>query len=614
MNESIRLKLSLLPDSPGCYIMRSEGEIIYVGKAVNLKNRVRSYFHKEDHTPKVAAMVARIDDFDTMLCSTNLEALMLECNLIKQHRPYYNILLKDDKHYPYLRIDKREPFARLTITRRMENDGALYFGPYIGTNAVRQVFGLLRKVFPLRSCNKKLPLKQKIRPCVNYEIGRCLGPCAEKCTQEEYAPYVEGVIGFLKGQYRPIILKLKEQMQTAALAMQYERAAELRDCIRDVEGLMEQQNVLQTSGAEQDVIALAMDGIDAMVQVLFVRGGRMIGGDHFALPGEGNEPPGEVLDGFLLQYYEMRRPAREVIVCDTADAETLETWLRQQRGGALSLHAPKRGAKRELVAMAEKNAGDALMKRNANAKIKHERTVGASESLGNILGLGSVPRRIEGFDISNTQGSQSVASMVVFIDGAPQSREYRRFKIKTVEGANDFASMHEVLQRRFRRVKAENERERWPLPDLILVDGGPQQLAFALDSMRGEGFDVPMFGLAERLEEIWLEGAEEPIVLDKQSPVLHLVQSIRDEAHRFAIIHHRGLRDKHSLHSRLEEVPGIGPARRRALLAHFKTIRAIGEAGIEQIAAVKGMNKASAEALYRAMHPDEASPDTEDQP
>ncbi len=602
MNENIKLKLSLLPDSPGCYLMREKGEIIYVGKAVNLKNRVRSYFIKQEHTPKVSAMVARVDDFDIMLCASNLEALMLECNLIKLHRPYYNILLKDDKHYPYLRFPSKEPFPRLTVTRRVENDGAAYFGPYIGASSVRQVLLLLRKIYPLRTCSMKLPVQKPVRPCAYYEIGQCLGPCAHKCTEEEYAAVAGQVISFLKGQYKPIMQKLEDGMRAAAAGMQFERAAELRDAMRDIEGLMEQQNVLSTRGGERDIIALAQDGLDAMAQVLFIRGGKMIGGDAFTLPREGREDEKDVLDGFLLQFYESRKPAREVLVSAVSDVETLEGWLRERAGHAVDVIVPRRGSKKELVDMAKKNALDALAKRNARQQIKEERTVGAARELAKALGLQEAPRRIEGFDISNTQGQQSVASMVVFIDGEPSKKDYRHFRIKTVEGANDFASMNEVLSRRFLRARAEKEEDRWPLPDLVLVDGGPEQLAFARRAMLAAGANVPMFGLAKKQEEIFLPDRESPILLDRRSPALHLIQFIRDESHRFAITHHRGLREKNALHSRLEDVPGIGKSRRRALLSHFRTMKAISEAGLDDLKAVSGMTEPAALALYRALH------------
>jgi len=603
MNETLKTKISMLPDSPGCYLMKHQGEIIYVGKAVNLKNRVRSYFQTRDHTPKVAAMVRQIDDFDILLCNTNLEALTLECNLIKLHKPHYNILLKDDKHYPYVRIDRREPFPRVTIARRMVKDGAQYFGPYIGATAVRDALEVLRKAFPIRTCSKKLPLAKPVRPCVNYEIGRCLAPCAKLCTQEEYSAVIDGVVAFLNGNSKPITDQLQKEMLEASRNLDFERAAQKRDALRDIEGLMERQRAIQTKDAQQDVLALAQDGLDAMAQVLFIRGGRMIGGDSFALPGEGNEPAQEVLTEFALRYYADRMPAREILTQPLEEPEVMEELLRERRGGAVTLTVPQRGEKRALVLMAEKNARDALEKRNARQQVQWDRTIGACRDLAAAIGMKGYPRRIEGFDISNTQGVLSVASMVVFIDGEPAKKEYRHYRIKTVVGANDFASMNEVLGRRFRRTKAEDESERWVMPDLVLIDGGPQQLAFAREAMLKEGVNVPMFGLAERLEEIWLPDCDTPILLDHHTPALHLVQRIRDEAHRFAITHHRALRGKASVHSSLEDIPGIGPARRRALLSHFGSIKAIREADETQLSAVKGMSKPAAHTIYTFFHP-----------
>ena len=607
MNDTVAQKLRLLPDSPGCYQMKENGKIIYVGKAVNLKNRVRSYFHGRDHTPKVAAMVSHIDDFDIILCRTNLEALILECNLIKLYKPYYNILLKDDKHYPYIRVNLGEPFPRVTLARRQAADGAKYFGPYIGATAVRETLENLKKLFPLRTCAHRLPEHGPKRPCMNYEIGRCLGPCCGKCGEEEYRAVVRRVLKFLGGQYQDVTADLEKEMKAAAASLQFEKAARLRDQIRDIEGLMQRQQAIQTSGVEQDVFALAQDDLDAMAQVLYVRSGHILGGDSFALPREGKEDAGEVLFDFIVQYYgDQRKPAREVL-CPGLPAEIsadLEEWLRRQRGGAVTLTIPQRGDKRALTLLAEKNARDALEKRNAKRQVQYERTVGAAEELARAIGLDTVPRRIEGYDISNTQGAQNVASMVVFIDGEPAPKEYRHYRIKSFQGANDFASMNEVLTRRFRRCFSEDEKERWPLPDLVLIDGGPEQLAFAREAMLKEGADVPMFGLAKRLEEIFLPDREESILIDHHSPALHLIQRIRDEAHRFAITYHRGLRGKASVHSALEDIPGVGPARRRALLQYFKSLKAVREADVEELKKVSGMNATAAQAVYDWAHPE----------
>ena len=605
--EKLEEKIRMLPDSPGCYLMKdASGEIIYVGKAVNLKNRVRSYFRDTAHTPKVAAMIAHIDDFDVLLCETNLEALILECNLIKLHKPYYNILLKDDKHYPYLKVDMRQPFPRLELCRKMEKDGAKYFGPYIGANAVRQVIEAVRDVFPIRSCKQVLPPKNPKRPCMNYDIGRCLAPCAGKCTEETYREMMEGVLSFLGGDYDSVLKKLKKDMEEAAAALRFEKAAAIRDKIRDVQGLMERQIALRTDRSEQDLIALAQDGLDAMIQILYVRGGRMVGGDHFALPREGGEEPGEVIASFLTQYYEQAGLIPRNVLCQTLPegaAEQLELWLREKKGSAVTVATPQRGEKHELVLLAEKNARDALMKRNARRTIHEERTVEAAKNLGKILGMDKYPRRIEGYDISNTQGVQSVAAMVVFIDGEPARKEYRHFRIRTVEGANDFASLYETLSRRYAHAAREKEEgaaegKFTDLPELILIDGGPQQLRFARQAILDLGMEPPaMFGLAERLEEIWLPDAEEPILLDHRTPELQLVQRVRNEAHRFGIIHHRTLRGKASIHSQLEDIPGVGPARRKALLKTFGSLKAIRAADTETLAAVPGMNRAAAEAV-----------------
>ena len=605
--EKLEEKIRMLPDSPGCYLMKdASGEIIYVGKAVNLKNRVRSYFRDTAHTPKVAAMIAHIDDFDVLLCETNLEALILECNLIKLHKPYYNILLKDDKHYPYLKVDMRQPFPRLELCRKMEKDGAKYFGPYIGANAVRQVIEAVRDVFPIRSCKQVLPPKNPKRPCMNYDIGRCLAPCAGKCTEETYREMMEGVLSFLGGDYDSVLKKLKKDMEEAAAALRFEKAAAIRDKIRDVQGLMERQIALRTDRSEQDLIALAQDGLDAMIQILYVRGGRMVGGDHFALPREGGEEPGEVIASFLTQYYEQAGLIPRNVLCQTLPegaAEQLEFWLREKKGSAVTVATPQRGEKHELVLLAEKNARDALMKRNARRTIHEERTVEAAKNLGKILGMDKYPRRIEGYDISNTQGVQSVAAMVVFIDGEPARKEYRHFRIRTVEGANDFASLYETLSRRYAHAAREKEEgaaegKFTDLPELILIDGGPQQLRFARQAILDLGMEPPaMFGLAERLEEIWLPDAEEPILLDHRTPELQLVQRVRNEAHRFGIIHHRTLRGKASIHSQLEDIPGVGPARRKALLKAFGSLKAIRAADTETLAAVPGMNRAAAEVV-----------------
>ena len=610
MNPTLAYKIKMLPESPGCYLMKSGGEIIYVGKAVNLKNRVRSYFHGA-HTPKVEAMVSRVDDFDLLLCQTNFEALTLECNLIKKHRPFYNILLKDDKHYPYLRIDPREPYPRLTLARRMERDGAKYFGPYIGATAIRQVMEEVRRFFPLRTCSLKLPLKSPRRPCMNYQIGRCRAPCAGLIPEAEYRAILSRVVDFLEGDCRELIKWLTEEMNAASARMEYEQAALLRDKIADVRQLMEEQHAIQTRDVEQDILAVARDERDAMVQLTHIRGGRMEGGRSFLMEQSGGESPEDILQSFLTQYYDDGHliPRQVLVQTLPEPLDELEAWLRERRGGAVDLSVPQRGDKVDLVRIALKNAEDALEKHRQSAAVRDMRTRQAMLELKEALRLPTMPLRIEGYDISNTQGVLSVASMVVFENGLPSKKDYRIFRIKTVEGPNDFASMAEAIGRRFTHGLSEKHERKQAgldpntgsfskLPDVVLIDGGPQQLAFAQRAMHEAGASVPMFGLAKRFEEIYLPGRpDDPIVLDKRSNALHLVQYVRDEAHRFGITHHRALRGKDTLKSRLNEIEGIGPKKQQALIRHFHSVKAIFEAPKEELMRVEGISEKLAERI-----------------
>lgn len=611
MNPTLEYKIKMLPDSPGCYIMKSQGEIIYVGKAVNLKNRVRQYFHGS-HTPKVAAMVSRVDDFDLMLCQTNFEALTLECNLIKKHKPFYNILLKDDKQYPYLRIDLNERYPRLTLARNMDGQraGVKYFGPYIGATAVRQVMEEVRRFFPLRTCQLSLPLKTPRRPCVHHQIGKCLAPCAGKVSEEDYQAILKRVIDFLNGDSRELLAELAREMSEASARMEYEQAAVIRDKIDDIRRLMEEQHAIQTRDVEQDVLAVAQDGQDAMVQLTHIRAGRMEGGRSFLMENCGTETPQAVLAGFLTQYYDdAHLIPRNVLVQSLPEpVEELEQWLRERRGGAVTLAVPQRGDKLDLVRLALKNAEDALAKHRQSAAVKDMRTRQAMKELQEALGLPALPQRIEGYDISNTQGILSVASMVVFEGGLPNKKAYRIYRIKTVEGANDFASMAEVITRRFthglrerhERIEAGLDPDTGSfskLPDVILIDGGPEQLLFAHRAMQEAGGSVPMFGLAKRFEEIYLPGREEPIVLDRRSNALHLVQHVRDEAHRFGITHHRALRGKEGLRSELSAIPGIGPKKQAALIRHFKSVKAIFEATREELCEAEGISNGMAQRI-----------------
>ena len=628
MNPTLAYKIKMLPESPGCYIMKSRGEIIYVGKAVNLKNRVRQYFHGS-HTPKVAAMVSRVDDFDLMLCQTNFEALTLECNLIKKHRPFYNILLKDDKHYPYLRIDLNESFPRLTLARNMDEQraGVKYFGPYIGATAVRQVMDEVRRFFPLRTCNLSFPVKSPRRPCVHHQIGQCLAPCAGGVSEETYRAILARVIDFLNGDSRELLSELTREMNVASARMEYEQAAVLRDKIADIRQLMEEQHAIQTRDVEQDVLAVAQDEQDAMVQLTHIRAGRIEGGRAFLMEHCGAEPPEEVLAGFLTQYYDDGHliPRNVLAQALPEPLDELERWLRERRGGAVTLAVPQRGDKADLVRLALKNAEDALFKHRQSAEVKDMRTRQAMLELKEALNLPALPRRIEGYDISNTQGILSVASMVVFQDGLPDKKAYRIYRIKTVEGANDFASMAEVITRRFTHgLKERHEREQAGLdpdegsfsrmPDVILIDGGPEQLLFAHRAMEEAGASVPMFGLAKRFEEIYLPGREDPIVLDRRSNALHLVQHVRDEAHRFGITHHRALRGKEGLKSELSSIPGVGPKKQAALIRHFRSVKAIFEATQEELCQVEGISDGLAQRImdYAAQRGKGSAPRTQE--
>ena len=616
LNPTLEWKIANLPDSPGCYLMRHQGEIIYVGKAKNLKNRVSQYFRpSRQHTPKVKAMVSKIDDFDIMLVDGELEAFTLECNLIKLHKPHYNILLKDDKHYPFIRIDLKERYPRVQLVRRQEKDGAKYFGPFQGATVVREVLDVARMVFPIRACSYQLRPDRPRRPCVHHQVGQCPAPCAGLIGEEAYLETIHGVMDFLGGKYGPVLEEMKRRMAEASAAMNYERAAVYRDRMRAVEAVMQKQKAISTAQGDQDIVAALPHEADAMVQLMFVRSGRLIGSERFTLEGAGDESMGDVLTQFILQYYDLENmPPQELLLSVMPEEKpVIEQLLTELHGRRVYLATPIRGEKRKLINMAVKNLKDEMQKldrRNANS---YDRTVGALEELQYVLALEKLPRRIEGYDISNTQGALSVASEVVMVDGLAANKEYRRYRIKTVEGANDFASIAEVITRRLSHGLQEIEERRaqgldpeggkfsW-LPDLILIDGGKGQVLAAQEAMRALGLDIPMFGLAKRIEEIVLPDEEESILLDRHSNALHLIQRVRDEAHRFAIIHHRTLRGRASIASRLDGVPGVGEKRRRAILKQFKTVEALMEASPEDIAQTPGVPAGVAEAVYRFLH------------
>ena len=596
MTDIVAEKLKLLPDKPGVYIMKNaEGRIIYVGKAIVLKNRVRQYFQSgKNHSPKVRAMVSHIADFEIIMTASEVEALILECNLIKKHRPRYNISLKDDKSYPYIKVTVQEEFPRVFITRRILKDGARYFGPYTNATAVHESLKLLRRLFPLRTCKH---LQE--RPCLEYHIKRCLAPCAGKVEKGDYDAMIRAVLLFLEGRTEDVERELQLRMEQAAESFNFEIAARLRDQLLAVRKIAEKQNIV-TGFGDQDAIGLARSEIGVVVQVFMIRGGKMIGREHFLLQGSEDESDGQVLAAFLQQYYHRATfIPREILLpleIPQAEQELLEKWLSAKKQKAkVQLILPQRGTKKDIVDMAASNAEKYLHDEAARIKQANDQTLGAVEELGRYLGLPKAPDRMECFDISHNQGSETVASMVVFEGGLPKKSDYRRFKIQSTEGKpDDFLSMREVTTRRYVDLPEEE------LPDLIIIDGGKGQLSSALEIIRNVAghMHVPVVGLAKQFELVFTEGSSEPVVLPRHSQALYLIQRIRDEAHRFAITYHRKLRGKRNLVSVLDHIVGIGPKRRQALWSHFGSINKIKAATVEELAMAPGMNKPAAEAVY----------------
>uniref|UniRef100_UPI002ADE20E2 excinuclease ABC subunit UvrC n=1 Tax=Tepidiforma sp. TaxID=2682230 RepID=UPI002ADE20E2 len=551
ISEKLRRQLAALPPKPGVYIMRNaSGEVIYVGKAARLRDRVRSYFGAPHGLePKTRALREQIDDFEYIVVSNPGEALLLEAALIKRHQPFFNIRLKDDKRYPYLKIDVQNPWPRVAITRRIENDGARYFGPYASAGSVRATLDLVKKLFPWRSCTKEITGTDP-RPCLDYYIKRCIAPCTSYCTKEEYDEVIQQVILFLEGKAEDVLRRLRRQMEDAAERMEFERAAQLRDQLRAIERTVERQAVATTRNEDADIFALARDGDQACVQVFFIRGTQMIGRDTFMLEGVRDEPDATVLANFLLQYYESAQytPRLIALPIDPEDREAIEQLLSEKRGSRVEIRVPARGEKRRLVQLAAENAREALAVARVKWLADTSKTEQALEQLREELSLPAVPRRIECYDNSNIQGTSPVSSMVVFVDGRPAPNQYRKFRVKTIQGANDFATMQEVLRRRFGRHartadSAEPLADAWDLPDLVIIDGGKGQLNAALETMHELGVHhIPVVALAKRHEELYTPDEDEPIVLPRGSEALYLVQRIRDEAHRFAITFHRQVR------------------------------------------------------------------------
>ena len=598
-------RLAATPAGPGVYLMRDEqGNVLYVGKAASLRNRLRSYFASQSGLEhKIRNMVARVADFDFIVTETDTEAVILECNLIKQHKPPYNARLKDDKSYPFIKIDYSEDFPQIYITRHVTKDGSRYFGPFASAYSVRRTLALLKKLFPYRSCTKTITGNDP-RPCLDYFIHRCVGPCIGAVDSRQYADVIDQVIMFLEGKADKVAKSIGARMYEAAEAQEFERAAALRDQLRAIESVHEGQKVLHLTNENMDVLAVAPGLAEAMVQVFFVRQGKLVGRDQFVMAGTAQDGPAKILGAFVGQFYDANPyvPSRILLQHPLEDADAIQEWLEHKRGGRVVLHVPQRGEKRRLVQMVSENAVQGL----EQLKVKQANDgdlPSAMEELQEALSLPRSPRRIECYDISNIQGSNPVGSMVTFEDGKPRKSDYRRFKIKSVDGVDDYSMMREVLTRRFKRLaksqngagdsadKPDEARSAWSSPpDLVLIDGGKGHLGAALQVFLELGIDgIPLSSLAKENEELFVPHTPEPIVLPRTSQALFLVQRLRDEAHRFAITFHRQRRSKRATASVLDDVSGIGPKRRRMLLRKFGSVTGIREATLDDIAAVPGM-------------------------
>ncbi|WP_447973611.1 excinuclease ABC subunit UvrC [Nitrospira sp. Kam-Ns4a] len=605
VSSELQAKLDRLPEQPGVYLMKNaRGEILYIGKARVLADRVRSYFQKgADHTPKTALLLSQVVDLETIVTRSDLEALILESNLIKRHRPRFNVVLRDDKQYPYLRLPVKEDFPRLSIVRRVQKDGALYYGPYTPAGALRETLKVIRRVFPLATCEIEIDGTAE-RACMEFEIKRCMAPCIGNQTREEYHQIVTQVRQFLEGRDTELLEDLRAQMQAAADREEFEEAARLRDRIFKIERTLEKQRVAQTASADQDVVGLARQGTAVDLQMLFVRGGLLIGRKDFFWPDAADASDQELVRSAIEQFYtkEVLPPKELLVPVALPEAGLIETWLSEKKGEPVRLIAPERGAKHQLLRLAEENAAAAIAEHLRSEEADRQATL----ELKRLLRLEKVPARIEGFDISNTMGDQSVASLVVWEGGQAKKADYRKFRIKTVAGANDFASLKEVVMRRY------GEETDLPLPDLVLIDGGLGQLAAALEGLKAVGRpDLPIIGLAkarsgrlglerhaqpERKDErLFLPGRKNPIILAPSSPATHLLQRIRDEAHRFAVTYHRKLRTKATIGSQLDQIIGVGELRRNRLLQKFGSLERIAAATDEELRAAGVDAKTAAE-------------------
>jgi excinuclease ABC subunit C len=587
------------------------GKIIYVGKAINLRNRVRSYFHESNEDPKTRQLVRNINHIEWIVVGSELEALILEMNLIKKHRPRFNIRLKDDKRYPYIKVHWADPYPKVTVTRQMTEDGSRYFGPYTSVWAVHQTLDVLRRIFPYLTCDREITGLDP-RPCLYYDIKLCSGPCIAAVTRVQYRQMIDDLCHFLDGHTDPIVSRLRTEMEKASEELRFERAAALRDQITAIDKVVEKQKVLSGEAIDSDVIAIARADGEACVQIFFIRAGKLIGREYFILEGAEDANDGEVVSQFIEQFYAEAAsvPPEVMLPNEIEEAQIIQQWLRTRRGGEkVEIIVPHEGKQHDLVQMAAENATETLNSLRAQWHADTNRQTEALTELQQALQLASPPNRIECYDISNTQGVASVGSMVVFEQGVPSKKHYRHFNIETVEGPNDFASMEEVLTRRFRRWRAAQDKAETPgakpdesfsrLPDLLIVDGGKGQLGRAVDVLTR--FDllgrVPVVGLAKQEEELFFPNRPDSLLLPRHSQALYLVQRIRDEAHRFAITAHRKRRSKLGLASRLDAVPGVGPARRKALLIQFGSIEGIQQASMDQLTAINGITPALAQVI-----------------
>ena len=604
----IQEELKKLPPSPGVYIMHDRhDEIIYVGKAISLRNRVRQYFQSSrGKSAKILQMVSRIERFEYIVTESELEALVLENNLIKENRPRYNTMLRDDKTYPYIKVTVREPFPRIFMTRQLKKDKAKYFGPFSSAGAVRDTLDLMYRIFRLRNCSRVLPRDiGKERPCLNYHIHQCGAPCSGFISPEEYRKNVDAALEFLNGRFDPVLERLKNEMAQAAEGMEFERAAELRDLLRSVEHVAQKQKITSEGMEDRDIIALARDEREAVVQVFFVREGRMMGREHHYLHVAVEEDSAEIVESFVKQFYSGTPflPREIWLQQPLPDEQLLTEWLSEKRGSKVTLKVPKKGQKERMMELAERNAATVLEKDRERLKREEAKSVGAVQEIEKLTGLRDI-HRMEAFDISNISGVESVGSMVVFEDGRPKKSDYRKFRIRTVTGPDDYASMREVLTRRLTHSLEQKDDHFMKLPDLIMMDGGRGQVNIALGVLKELDLDIPVCGMVKddrhRTRALWYSDAEVPI--DTHSEGFRLVTRIQDEAHRFAIEYHRSLRSKDQVKSVLDDIPGIGAVRRRALMRYFEGIDAIREADEAELRAVPEMNAAAAKAVYEYFH------------